>query len=209
MDQVSVVTLQSSGPVSLFSLGRIGAPETEVFRQSAITLWGNLFGAETFTREIPSEHAIEVAARHFKRAEQPLDNAKEVLRAIMWKQGRGEGMVFGDLCRFLAMFGPGCSVMMKIASLLTCSNSTGKWLTFDRTPGELPTGQGRFEEGEPNCLLVKHSDGQEERVYNDPTIAHGMREYLTDDRGFKYRDWDDYFQSHPVRIVDLEYGEMI
>jgi serine/threonine protein kinase len=186
-----------------FTVARLTPAKTNEFWQSSMRLWSDLFGTDDSARDIPGEQAVDQAARHFKHNEQPLENAKDVIRAIMARQGRGDALTFTEFSRFMAMFGPGWSVMLKIASLLTCSNNTGKWLTFDSQAPETGVAQARFDDAEPNCLVVKHCDGKLERVYNDPLVPHGRDPYVTDQRGEAFMNWDDYFRIHPVRTSDL------
>jgi hypothetical protein len=55
---------------------------------------------------------------------------KHVIRAIMVRSGY-DLLSFVDFDRFLAMFGPVKTIILKISSLLTFSNGKGKWLTLD------------------------------------------------------------------------------
>jgi hypothetical protein len=143
---------------------------------------------------------IDRVAKRFKHNEQPLDNARDVIRAIMCPTGYEPSPTFQDFCRFLAMFGPQQTIMVKIAALLTCSNDSGKWLTFDCQPGSvraLP--YAAFDENQPNCLVVRHVDQGVDRVYNDPNVDANNGMYLMDDAGKTYSGWADYFSQKPVR----------
>jgi hypothetical protein len=191
-----------------FSLGRLGMAQLSQFWQDCSVVWTELFGRDTNRWEIPGAEAVERAAHYFKQAEQPLDNARDVLRAIMVQQGKGQALSFYEFSRLLAMFGPAYSLMFKIASLLTSSNSTGKWLTFDSQGAAVGIAQAYFDDAEPNCLVIRHYDGNEERVYNDPTMVHGTEAYLMDQRGRQYQTWEEYFKIHPVRTGDLRFLPM-
>jgi hypothetical protein len=180
-----------------FTLGRLDPLEHEPFANASQTLWWQLFAVPVTTALHP-EMVVEAAARKFKHIEQPLDNAQAVIRAIIVTR-QDVLVTFSDFARFLAMFGPELTVMIKIASLLTCSNETGKWLTFDSAviPNrQLPFAQ--FDEKQPNCLVVHHGDQSVERVYNHPNLDANLA-YVLDESGAKFGDWDAYFKQRPVR----------
>jgi hypothetical protein len=176
-----------------FTLGRLSREQHERFFAEANSLWVELFQSPP-TVPIARDLAIERAAARFRYNEQPLQNAREVIEAIILPGPVDPKLTFSDFCRFLAMFGPAKAVMLKIAAILTCSNATGKWLTFDRTPPKLPF--AAFDEAVPNCLIVHHGDHSKERVYNNPTM---VSMYLIDDLGRTCQDWDEWFVTHPVR----------
>lgn len=191
-----------------FSLGQLALPRLSQFWQHCSMVWSELFGRDANRQEVPREETVDRAAQYFKHPEQPLENAKDVLKAILVQQGRGQPLSFFELSKFLAMFGPAYSVMFKISSLLTSSNSTGKWLTFDIQALSVGLAQAYFDEAEANCLVIRHYDGKEERVYNDPTIPHGSEAYVIDQRGKQHQTWEDYFKGHPVRTGDLRYLQL-
>jgi hypothetical protein len=97
------------------------------------------------------------------------------------------------------MFGPEKTVMLKIAALLTNSNKSGKWLTFERDKSAVTPPCAFFDATVPNCLVVHHGDCSQERVYNLPTAEALAGPYLVDERSCKYKDWDEWFGRHPVK----------
>jgi hypothetical protein len=138
-------------------------------------------------------------AKRFRYSEQGFQNAKEVIDAIIRPSAATSHVDFPDFSRFLAMFGPESTIMLKIASLLSCSNVTGNWLSFDRVQNSSRPPFAYFDPGMPNCLLVHHGDNRTERVFNDPTAASGLQPYVIDEGGKMYKDWEEWFGRHPVR----------
>jgi hypothetical protein len=183
-----------------FSLGKLTPSQADNFWTGAKSLWAELFHMGPH-QQVRIEAALEQTAARFKHSEQPLDNAKDVIRAIMVRPGYDLTLSFVDFSRFLAMFGPVETIMLKIASLLTCSNGSGKWLTFDpeHTMNMHVPAFARFDEHEPNCLIVRHCDGLTEKVYNDPLADGVSSSYLRDERGMRYSNWEEYLRQHPVR----------
>jgi hypothetical protein len=182
-----------------FNLGRLSPDQTNSFIRTSRELWSELFGIHC--AYVPTDRLVHIAATRFKHTEQPLDNAKDVIKAIIVPPTGATQLDFADFCRFLAMFGPEQTVMLKISSLLTCSNATGKWLTFDSDfmAERRPAPFARFNPAEPNCLLVQRTDGQVSRVYNDPNVD-ATKPYLIDASGQQFCQWDDYFREHPVQL---------
>jgi hypothetical protein len=176
-----------------FMLGRLSREHHQRFYADTHTLWAEIFQCPP-TVAVGRDVAIDRAAKRFRHNEQPLQNAREVIEAIILTGPMDPKLTFTDFCRFLAMFGPADGVMPKIAALLTCSNATGKWLTFDRLAPKLPF--AAFDETVPNCLIVHHGDHSTEKVFNNPTTE---TMYLIDDFGRTSRDWDEWFTAHPVR----------
>ena len=121
-----------------------------------------------------------------------------------------------DLFKFLAMFGPDKTAMLKIASLLLCSNNNGNWLTFETPtdPSQIPmlTGAplaGSFDIQEPNCLILRYPTVIK-RIWNNPNVdAYGS--YLTDERGNRYQSWDKVFEQAPIHSFnqDMTFGQGI
>jgi hypothetical protein len=187
-------------PTLPFQLGRMSHPQCESFVAESQRIWVDLLQCSP-TSAVPTQTVIDRSARHFRYNEQPLENAREVIEAIMVPTLGDTKCGFADFCRFLAMFGPAKTIMLKIASLLTCSSQSGKWLTFE-SPSQIqhPPPYASFDKSTPNCLVVHHGDGTIERAFNDPnTSANDDGAYLFDDQGKVYRSWNDYFALHPVR----------
>jgi hypothetical protein len=180
-----------------FTLARVSERSADLFLTQAQQLWTDVLQCSP-TSAVDIGIAIDRAAERFRYHEQPLANAREVISAII-RPAAGDRLFFADFCRFLAMFGPEKTVMLKIAALLTCSNATGKWLTFDRDHNTARAPFAYFLVETPNCLCVQHADNLHERVFNDPVVPAGEGSYLVDDYGMTYRDWDDWFAQHPVR----------
>jgi hypothetical protein len=180
-----------------FTLGKLTSQQSEQFLGDAHNLWGSLFQCSP-TSPVSTDIAIEKAAVRFRYHEQPLENAKDVIDAIIRPASNDSRLLFADFARFLAMFGPEKTIMLKIASLLTCSNASGKWLSFERDHSAARP-VGFFDLAMPNCLVINHGDQTCEKVYNDPTAVAGTESYVIDDAGKAYKDWDDWFAKHPIR----------
>jgi hypothetical protein len=202
----SEAALVGRAPTLPFELGKIGQAQRDAFSIESQRLWVDLVQCST-TCAVQMPLFLERAAHEFRYIEQPIENAKEVIEAIIIPTITNSKLTFADLCRFLAMFGPPKTVMLKIASLLTCSNQSGKWLTFefDRVVPHTPP-YACFDESMPNCLVVRHGDNTIDKVYNDPNVEAGDgSSYLFDEHGKVYGAWNEYFQFHPVKSVS-SYG---
>jgi hypothetical protein len=188
-----------------FALGKLSEPQNERFLMDSHNLWTEVLQCSP-TSPVPTDFAIERIATRFRYPEQPLQNAREVVEAIIRPSSSDTKLVFTDFCRFLAMFGPERTIMLKIASLLTCSNATGKWLTFDRSRPAARPPFAYFDSSTPNCLMIHHADNTREKVYNVPTIESGQIGYLIDESGKQYKDWDEWFARHPIKQQQMGYG---
>ncbi|EAX90130.1 39 kDa initiator binding protein, putative [Trichomonas vaginalis G3] len=143
--------------------------------------------------DMPAEMFIKNAANYFKQPEQTLENAIDVITPILRPQ---ENIVtYDDLFRFLAMFGPKNTVMIKIVSLLRSNNEDTSWLYLD--PAQKPLDKdftGTFDKYLPNCLVLKFKDGNVIRVFNHPLIdAFGT--YVVDENNHQFASWEEFFQS--------------
>jgi hypothetical protein len=179
-----------------FSLGRVVPDAVAQFFRSVDHTWRELTGPEC-VQVIETQSLLQRAARHFKQDGQQEQNALDVLTAIIAPK-KMDVVTFAALARFLAMFGPDRTVMLKIASLLECSHRTGQWLYFDTEGTQLPALSGSFDPQEPNCLVIRNN-GVVSRAWNAPLIeANGKRGYVTDEVGNIYASWADYFKTCPV-----------
>lgn len=176
-----------------FNLGFTN-PESEIqFFQYTTNIWTEMGGRVGET--LPSKHFINLAAERFKQQEQPLSNAIDVLKAIITPDNFNQEVIYyAQFARFMAQFGPERTLMLKIASLLMCSNNTGSWLVFGKSHNNDPC--GFFDENEPNCLILKKGNVYS-RVWNMPLIEP-PRDYLFDEERNGYSSWDFYFEKHPV-----------
>ena len=175
-----------------------------------------LFTAQQQWREITDSNApsfdtqllIERAALQFKYEHQPDENAREVIKAIVTPNEVPPRLTFSHFCRLLAMFGPPDTIMLKIASLLTCSNNSGNWLTFDTDSGHVhQPPYASFDVNCPNCLVIIRKDKSLdkdrsiEKVYNDPIVPQDPQRkmmYLVDENQKRYSSWEEYFEQHPI-----------
>ena len=161
--------------------------------------WQSIVGGSYNT--YPSKIFIQRAAQYLKHSEQPQDNAESVLRALIVPCRLGFHSVSKiDFFRFLAMFGPPSSAMVKIAGLLEHSNNTGNWLSFAPEAQEPNSFYASFDSAVPNCLVFHKSNGTTFRVYNFPTIEIAKGNYLVDQNGRYYDCWGGFFNAHPEII---------
>ena len=186
------------------TIGKMPIEHVQAFFDRAHNLWSRI----TDSRERMGAVSIDRAARVLKQDGQELQNAIEVLQAIISPTG-GDTATFDQLVKFLAMFGPERTAMLKISSLLRCSQKTGQWLRF-LTQEPMPEPYAVFDDNEPNCLVIR-KHGLVSRVWNLPLIDHGDRQaYLVDENDQKYSSWDEYFDTHPINpplsYMDLPYA---
>jgi hypothetical protein len=187
-----------------FNLGCMQPASVVNFSSGAQVLWKQLTGGGTS----PMGSFLHRAAAKFKQEGQQEHNALEVLTAIISPRN-SDHITFDDFAKFMAMFGPEKTVMLKIASLLDCSHRTGQWLYFDTESFPLPPVYGAFDPAQPNCLVL-HNHETITRIWNLPLIEVSMgNRYIIDERGKQFTDWREYFDAHPVTsgpsFFDLAY----
>jgi hypothetical protein len=190
--------LIGKSPTIPFTLGKVTDDQSELFLASAQKLWFEVLQCSA-TAQVAIDFAIDRAASRFRYQEQPIENAHDVINAIIRPSLVDAKLGFADFCRFLAMFGPEKTVMLKIAALLTNSNKSGKWLTFEKAKEAVARPSAFFDYAIPNCLVIHHADYSQERVYNIPTTEAATGPYLVDEFGDRYKDWDEWFIRHPVK----------
>ena len=183
------------------TIGQVSPSEVESFKQTVDSIWSQLVGQ---AKVVDCNTFIDKAAEFFKQPEQPIDNAKEVIKAIVAPTPKN--IYKDDLYKFLAMFGPAKTAMLKIASLLLCSNSGGNWLYFDQQqqpPNPQSPMSGCFDRTMPNCLVLTYTNNGMQnvrRVWNLPMIdAYGT--YLVDQNNTRYSQWDKIFESSPIQTT--------
>ncbi|KAH0792883.1 39 kDa initiator binding protein [Histomonas meleagridis] len=168
------------------------------FFTNAQNLWEEIIGCQSL--RFKADDFIYRTAVALKQNGQTLDNAESVLQALIAPyRADPEYIEMTDFIRFLAMFGPKKTAMLKIASLLEYSNNTGNWLFFSR---ETPHNSfyASFCEAMPNCLVLHKRGGIEFRLYNIPTIEALAGDYIFDQNNTSYESWGDFFQKHPEAI---------
>jgi hypothetical protein len=143
---------------------------------------------------LAEEPFLEKAAARFKTEQQAMENAVKVLRAIVCPTHEAV-VTEAAFVRFMAMFGPASTAMLKIASLLEISEATGRWLVFDT--GAARAGfHAMFDTAEANCLLLRNGQAVT-HVWNLPHVD-SREDYIVDERGKTYASWSDYFTQHPA-----------
>ena len=177
------------------SIGKIDSNSKEYFDNSVLQLWSKLFSVP-FNATIHTKVFIEATAKEFKQEEQPIENAIEVINAIIAPDDRPL-INYSDLYKFLAMFGPAETAMLKIAELLRYSNSSGNWLHFtnDIQMEVHSSFTGSFDPLEPNCLVLRYKTGDVIKVWNQPLILATEKPYIIDENGHEYASWSHYFLS--------------
>lgn len=189
---------KQKGIILNFNLGKTIPKDFETFKSICNRIWTDI--TQNDDRQVATHIFIQNAALRFKQLEQPLDNAQDVLRAIISPDRNSQTVTYSQFCKFMAMFGPEDTIMLKIASLLNCSNNNGQWLIFDSsiTPGSF---WGFFEDQEPNRLVLKQSHSitiRTQNVWNMPLIsAKDFNCYILDDKNCSYRSWEEYFNQNP------------
>lgn len=200
------MTFQSQYPMSTMmqqqtplpiQLGKVNQIVYSTFINNSRQIWEEL-GNINFD-PVETTSFIQKAASRFRQVEQPLDNAIDVLKAIIAPDPNQTFITFKQFCSFLAMFGPEGSIMLKIASLLLCSNNSGQWLCFNQMDPLLNQMKfyGQFDENEPNCLNLNHVGVSKTRVWNLP-LTSANEPYIIDEKNTTYDSWDQYFKVNPI-----------
>lgn len=195
--QYTAPTMIQPQMIQPIQLGKVTQIIYNTFMNTSKQIWEEL-GNMNFD-PVDSTTFIQKAAARFKQIEQPLDNAIDVLKAIITPDQNQTLITFKQFCSFLAMFGPEGSIMLKIASLLLCSNSTGQWLCFNKMDPLYIQMKfyGQFDENEPNCLNLNHVGISKTRVWNLP-LTSANEPYIIDEGNNAYESWDQYFSVNPV-----------
>jgi hypothetical protein len=192
MDEILPSIPDFAAQIAFPRIGKV-RPETEaLFLESARVLWQEL--VDNFSLTLGAETFLKKAAAKFKTEQQATQNAVDVLRAIICPSNE---LVVSEVqfVRFMAMFGPASTAMLKISSLLEISHTTGQWLIFD--PATAPPGtSAAFDGTEANCLVIRRGVSAT-RVWNLP-LVDARADYVVDERGKYYSSWKDYFVQHPA-----------
>ena len=185
----------SSNFTPSFKLGKVNPQQSELFIENCKNIWMAMLNVDD--KPVPTHKFIEKAAMRFKQNEQPIENAQDVIKAIIAPVPSQDTISFNMFCKFMAMFGPEHTIMLKIASLLSCSNSTGQWLNFDPNPTS-SSFYATFRDSEPNCLVLNRKHSEPECIWNLPHIeATNNSKYIVDADDKYYSTWEDYFHFHP------------
>ena len=177
-------------------VGHVSPQQIDELHRMVAQEWTELVGSD-HDLVCAASYVVGRAATRYKQPKQPQQNAFDVLRAILAPQDKME-ITFPDFFRFMAMFGPADTVMLKIHSLLEVATAGNPWLYFGITPGIEETGMyAYFDEAEPNALVIHDGKGNE-KVWNLPLVsARDDFHYIEDKDGRKYGSWIEYFREHP------------
>ncbi|OHT06240.1 39 kDa initiator binding protein [Tritrichomonas foetus] len=177
-----------------FTLGKVSQGVFDNFCAICQKIWSDL--TQLDDQPVNTSLFIQKAAQRFKQVEQPLDNARDVLKAIIAPSSSHQDVIhYSQFAKFMAMFGPEETIMLKIASLLGCSNNTGQWLAFEPVGQNIPL-CGTFDENEPNRLVLRNRSTVT-CIWNAP-LAPASQNYVIDEYNKVYPSWDDYFRNNPI-----------
>ncbi|KAK8887891.1 hypothetical protein M9Y10_038950 [Tritrichomonas musculus] len=175
-------------------LGHMTTDQIDILTQHVNQEWHEIVGDMKSTN---ATYFIQVLANRYKQPEQPFENASDVLKAILAPK-KAESIKFSDFYRFMSMFGPAETVMLKIHSLLEAAMKPSPWLYFGLIPdAESSQFFGYFNEQEPNCLMIHDKKGNYEYLWNLP-LTPSNESYVIDSQNNKYTSWESYFQTHPI-----------
>lgn len=184
-------------------LGHMNSDHIDVLTEHINQEWQEIVGSNN-GRNMKSTNAnffINTLAKRYKLPEQNFDNAFEVLNSILAPSGT-DTIKFCDFYRFMSMFGPAKSVMLKIHSLLEVAQTPFPWLYFGTIPdSDVQQVFGYFNEQEPNCLVIHDKKGNYDYAWNLP-LASSSEEYVVDSLNNKFSSWESYFQAHPITDGD-------
>ena len=189
---------QQAQQLYAFRIGKVMPQVADQFFQSVRALWMQLNGG--LVKAANTTMFTQSAAEMLRQEGQQLDNAIDVLAAII-SPNRADMTTYEQFVKFMAMFGPRRTAMLKIESLLRCSHRTGQWLIFDTHTHPLPSVYAAFDDNEPNCLVIR-CNGSVTRVWNMPTVDCGNGQaYLVDELDRTYTSWVEYFDANPVMTM--------
>ena len=189
------------------TIGKVSPQVAEKFFQTTDLFWRQLNGAPV--PAVSTKTFTHHAGEKLRQEGQALNNAIEVLAAII-SPTDSDMTTFDQFVKFMAMFGPRQTAMLKIESLLRCSHNTGQWLIFDtRVPH--PPVFAAFDDREPNCLVIT-ANKSVSRVWNMPLVeSDSGQPYLVDSMDRTYMSWAEYFDENPVNMNSgyMDYPMMI
>lgn len=176
-------------------LGHMTTEQIDILTQHVNQEWHEIVGGDM--KSTNATYFIQQLATRYKQPEQQFDNASDVLKAILAPK-KTESIKFSDFYRFMSMFGPAKTVMLKIHSLLEAAMKPSPWLYFGLIPdADSPQVFGYFNEQEPNCLMIHDKKGNYEYLWNLP-LTPSNESYVIDSQNNKYSSWESYFQAHPI-----------
>lgn len=180
-----------------FEIGKIHEQELDILQQMILQEWQQITDSASVT-SCAASYFIGRAANRYRQEKQTHRNAFDVLKAILAPLDVTE-IKYSDFFRFMAMFGPGETVMLKIHSLLEIATRDVPWLYFGLAPSLDEAGVfGYFDVNEPNALILRQGQSVE-KIWNLPLVpAQEGCQYIEDAAGKKYGSWQEYFGEHPV-----------
>ena len=178
----------------LCTLGSLSKNTCDLFINASITLWKKIFNID-INGKLSKQFFIEKLAYATKALEQSIQNALDVIESIFESDSERE-FVFYDFFKFLSMFGPIDTSMIKIGHLAKCT-LYNNWIFF-KTPDPQETSSlsfyGQFDSSEPNCFVVSTENGISRKVWNMPLInAYGN--YLIDDNLKTFCSWGSFYND--------------
>jgi hypothetical protein len=178
-----------------FRISYLSPPQKDVFDHVVLIEWQTIIEShEKFL--VATEFFVSRAAGRYRIQAQSAQNAYDVLHAILAPQDQTHVKMAG-FYRFMAMFGPTETLMLKIHSLLEVATANTPWLYFGTPPGPDPIPFGAFDEDEPNSLVIRKGNQELDRVWNIPLVPFG-EPFIVDKNDQKYMSWQEYFRQHPV-----------
>lgn len=175
------------------NLGLTEAHDIKLFTNQLRKLWNDLGNTDINT---PADATVFIqnAALLFKQPEQPLSNAIEVIKAIITPQPDQTTVSFMQFAKLMAMFGPKETFMIKVSSLLICSNTGGQWLIFTKYNGSSQC-YGYFSDEQLNCLELNQIGKPTIHVYNQP-LVQANHSFVRNENEF-FKNWEAYFAKYP------------
>jgi hypothetical protein len=201
--QPNLFGCQQHQPLKDFSAGEkfdchisyLSPPQKDVFDHVVLIEWQTIVEShEKFM--VATEFFISPAAGRYRIQAQSGQNAYDVLHSILAPQDQTHIKMAG-FYRFMAMFGPIETLMLKIHSLLEVATANTPWLYFGTLPGPDPIVFGAFDEEEPNALVIRKGPQELDRVWNIPLVQFG-EPFIVNKNDQKYMSWQEYFRQHPV-----------
>ncbi|OHT07139.1 39 kDa initiator binding protein [Tritrichomonas foetus] len=193
-DQLGGLPSSSTEEKIELKIGHMTSDQIDILSQHVQQEWQEIAGIDK--KSVDVNYFVSTISARYKENEQPTHNAFDVLKAIFAPQGT-DTVKFSDFYRFMAMFGPAKTVMLKIHSLLEVATAGTPWLYFGLLPSaDFDDFYGHFDENEPNCLVLHKNDGTTTQIWNLP-LSTSDEQYVIDDNCVKYASWQQYFAEHP------------
>lgn len=163
--------------------------EVKKFWSNSRTLWTKLFDNSPSVRTIDF---VKKLIELLKLPNQTESNARAAIE-FFFNPDEVDEVNYASFCAFLALFAPHKTALRKIRDFFNIAPEFSDKIVYtdpvDFVKQDL--------ESEINCIEVYSNSDNSIFVYNLPSVQYG-EDYLVDDKGNKYKTWNEFFKKNPM-----------